>query len=160
MLRDASISGIDNVEQVTGDEVAPAVAVVEAGRAFQGAEEIFALAHSGGFTERRGPDVAARLSGLDSIEPGAVFTLQARIENTGDVRGHGYEAALHVPAGYALVGRAVRQVGSLAAGESVIVAWHVRAPRVTTASGRFEVAAAAHCYGWTWSARSSATLRR
>jgi hypothetical protein len=89
LLQDSSVSGVDNVEQVATNEAGASVLVVEASGTFKGSEEVFALAHSGEFDERQGPDlgvsiVSAPVAGrVSALRPGesTVVTWQLRSPN-------------------------------------------------------------------------------
>jgi hypothetical protein len=159
MLQDASVSAVDNVEQITSELAAPAVLVVEAATV-RGGEERFALAHSGGFVERRGPDVQVHLATMERPDIAAPVLVTATITNVGDLRGHGYEVTLQPPAGASLVGAsASRRLGSLDPGETATVTWELRVAE-TASFATYQVSASAHAYGAIWTAVASTRAAR
>jgi hypothetical protein len=157
-MLDASVSPHDNVEQVSSRRAHAAVLVVEAQGTLHGDGEIFALAHSGGFEERRGPRVEVRIAAPEAIRAGSAFTVSATVVNPGDLRGHGYDVSLALPAGYALAeGSAIRTLGSLWPGEAAVVTWRVRAPVDARQPAGLRATARAIAYGLTWDATAGAT---
>jgi hypothetical protein len=146
-LRDASISSLDNVEQVSSGDLRPVLVVDRAERG-PAADELFALAHSGGFEERRGPDVQVKVTTTASAS-GDAADVRVDVTNTGDLRGHGYEVVLHVPSGARVQWEmAPKVVGSLDPGQTATIAWTLKGPDAS-ALPAIRATATLHAYGFT-----------
>jgi hypothetical protein len=150
-LLGASVSAIDNVEQVRSTVSDPAVLVLKSLGVFQGSAETVALAHSGGFVERGGPNVGLTLSFPSIAHAGSQFAIQATATNTGDLRGHGYAASLNLPPGYVLASGANPQaLGSLGPGAVAVATWVVTAPSSPQGPMVFTAGATTISYGRQW----------
>ena len=128
-LRAESISAIDNVEQVTSTVAEPTVLVLESYGTYTYDAELVALAHSGGFVQRTGPQVSVQLPPPVTVTAGTTSVVSATVTNTGDLHGHAYSATLTLPSGFALVsGSNPQSLGTLAPGAAAIASWTLRAP--------------------------------
>src|SRR5262249_38460940 len=83
--RAASLSTIDNVEQVTFPTPEPEVLALTASTPFSATPETVALAHSGGFVARNGPGVSVVLAASNTVVPASTFVVTAFVTNTGDM---------------------------------------------------------------------------
>jgi hypothetical protein len=152
--RGASLSTVDNVEQVTSATSESAVLVVESSNAYGAGESTpFAIAYGSGFARVGPPELSVQAGAPQRVAPGAVFGVAATVQNAGAQPGlpvFGVAVQIGLPAGFSLVsGAATQAVGTLQEQSSAPLQWIVRAPPRET-SQPFTLSATGSGFGLTF----------
>jgi hypothetical protein len=152
--RAASLSTVDNVEQVTSATSESAVLVVESSNAYGTGESTpFAIAYGSGFAQVGPPELSVQAGAPQRVAPGAVFGVAATVQNAGAQPGlpvFGVAVQIGLPAGFSLVsGAATQAVGTLQEQSSAPLQWIVRAPPRET-SQPFTLSATGSGFGLTF----------
>ncbi|MEZ6235475.1 MAG: GC-type dockerin domain-anchored protein [Phycisphaerales bacterium] len=153
----SSASPIDNVEQIDVDQDAMVVLKVEAFGAFDPdvPTEEFALATQENFVAATGPAFDISLFSPNLVTPGQTFTLQATVNNAGDLNAHAVSIAVN--GATVLTGANPMLPGLIPDGVGVVASWDLVAPQGT---GPFMVTVSveSNSYGETFAANASKSL--
>ena len=162
---DSSTDTNDNVEQVASSSAIEAVLKVDAWSSVDpdiGANEPFALAHTGGFTTVSLPVLTSFATPSQPVSPGEPFTLRVFVSNnSADLNAHNCTLTMNAaPAGWAISSTGVTNLGTLqSSGQTVVTEYIVTPPcNLAGTSGGFTWTLGHTSYGEAWSAADGQTI--
>lgn len=160
LLMDASVSPLDNVEQVTAISSWVGVLRVQAvSPTFEGVTlERYALATGAGFAPASGPQMVTPVEGRFAGPIGGTIRVSLPVDNAGDLPLHAVSATTSLPAGVTLVGGTLpAALGSIPAGERATATWSFQITDGLTHTLVFEFSGTG--YGLDHSAKTTAFLK-
>ncbi len=136
LVIDTDAPVLDNVQQVRVASGAGATDVVVKVYAYDGSftgvsSEPYALATEEGFVLADPPAFTLSFASMPNVAPGAQFTVNVDVDNTGTVASHNNAVDLTLPAGFSIVsGTDPQNIGAIAGAGTGTATWTVQASTV------------------------------